>query len=237
MLWARAGKAEHGRFDGLRLLLAVAARPAEPGPRRALLDELLHDEAMHVCRLRPLSASASATMVRARLGAQASVALCDACHTATGGNPLLVAELARALRDDGIDVATAGAAAVEQIGPRTVARSVLVRLSRLGADAVALVRTQRCSRPSDGDCVTRCIRSRGGETSRSPPRPSATIAARASTPRRTWHGRGASAPTQRSAARCGSPGSSPAARRGSSSCARRRRRLPRPPRGCCTPRR
>jgi DNA-binding CsgD family transcriptional regulator len=128
------------RFDGLPLLLAVAARPAEPGIERELLDALLQDEGTRVCTPQPLSSAATAQLVRRHLGSDAAHGLCSACHAATGGNPFLVGELVDALRREGVDPASADATAVDGIGPPAVARSVLVRLGRLTDDAIALAR-------------------------------------------------------------------------------------------------
>ena len=128
------------RLAGLGLLLVVTAGGDERASSRELVDGLLHNEAVRLHAIGSLTAAGTAASLRHRLGAQSSDALCHACHLATGGNPYLVGELARALCEDGIDPATADGAAIEQIGPRTVARSVLVRLSRLGPDAVELAR-------------------------------------------------------------------------------------------------
>jgi DNA-binding CsgD family transcriptional regulator len=59
---------------------------------------------------------------------------------ATGGNPLLVGELLHALRDVRISPNSRAMMLVEGYGPEAVARSVLSRISRLSAAAVALAR-------------------------------------------------------------------------------------------------
>ena len=128
------------RYEGLPLLLTVAARPAEPGVERATLSALLDDEETIVCSPRPLSSAGTATLVRRHVGDVASDALCSACHAATGGNPFLIGELVDELRREGHDPASAQTACIEDIGPPAVARSVLVRLARLPPDAVALAR-------------------------------------------------------------------------------------------------
>jgi DNA-binding CsgD family transcriptional regulator len=60
-----------------------------------------------------------------------------ACREATGGNPLLLRELLRALRADGV-VPTPEA--VREVAPPTVGRAVLLRLARQGDAAVDLAR-------------------------------------------------------------------------------------------------
>jgi len=46
---------------------------------------------------RPLSQAAAVTLTRERLGAGAAAEFCRACHTATGGNPLFMRGLLKAL--------------------------------------------------------------------------------------------------------------------------------------------
>ncbi len=82
------------RLERTSVALIVAARGDEAG---AALDAL-RDEAERdgrLLRLQPLGADAAATVVRA-FAPTADDALCRACHVATGGNPFLLEELARA---------------------------------------------------------------------------------------------------------------------------------------------
>ncbi len=132
------------RLSGLRLVLMIAARPSEPGITRAALDHLLHDDAAEIYRPSPLSPAATSTVVRNRLGRDASGDLCRACHVASGGNPFLLSELVEGLMDEHIEPSQAGAEAVEQVGPRSVAQSMLVRLARLSADAGRMARAVAC---------------------------------------------------------------------------------------------
>ena len=128
------------RVEGLPVLLALAARPHEPGIDRRTMDALATDPLARLLRPTPLSARAVATMVAGELGHAPDPALSDACHHATGGNPLLVQELLRELAS----LANAGVedhlALVRELTPPAVARAVLVRLRRLGDDAVGFVR-------------------------------------------------------------------------------------------------
>jgi hypothetical protein len=62
------------------------------------------------------------------------------CHRATGGNPLLLGELLKTMRAEGITPDAAHADAIREIRPRAVARTVLLRLGRLPPDAVAVAR-------------------------------------------------------------------------------------------------
>lgn len=125
------------RLEDLPVLLVLASRPHEPEFDRTILDTLSGETAAHEIAPRALSETATAGLLRGRLSAAASDAFCAACHAATGGNPLLVAELASALAAEGV-TGQAGAediARVTEIGPEAVARSVRLRLSRLSDDA------------------------------------------------------------------------------------------------------
>jgi DNA-binding CsgD family transcriptional regulator len=126
------------RIDGLAVSVVATIRtPAEEG---ALLTELLLDPGAELIQPPALSAAAAAELVRAELSTGATEAFCNACHRATGGNPLLLRELARALAAEGVSPVSESVAAVEHAAPDAVARSVGLRLSRLPSEALGLVR-------------------------------------------------------------------------------------------------
>lgn len=127
------------RVEDQPVLIATTLRSTEPGTDAALLAELAHDPATVSVRPGPLSPAGIAALVRARLGEDADPAFVDACASGTGGNPLL-RQLVTALAADGVAPTAAGAALVEQVGPRALARTVLLRLGRLSPDAVAVAR-------------------------------------------------------------------------------------------------
>ncbi len=79
-------------------------------------------------------------LVRERLGGDADDAFCAACHDATGGNPLLLRQLLRALEAEGVRPDAGQAAVVRAIGPRAVSGTVLLRLARLSDDARGVAR-------------------------------------------------------------------------------------------------
>ena len=89
--------------------------------------------------LSPLSSEATAAVVAEHGGAPVSASFAQACHGATGGNPLLVHRLAEGLRDRGIAGAgDADAEAVTRLGPYAVAGAVGAALARLGEGPVRL---------------------------------------------------------------------------------------------------
>jgi DNA-binding CsgD family transcriptional regulator len=124
------------RIHELSVLLVVAVGPEVPAGNRPLLDALTYGPATTVLPLEPLSGSGSAAVVRRALP-EAGEEFCAACHRVTGGNPLLLQELVRALPP--IAAAT-GAIELERVDPTSVARAALTRVGRLGPGAVALAR-------------------------------------------------------------------------------------------------
>ena len=90
--------------------------------------------------LAPLTEAAVGQLVRTQLGADADAEMIGACHEVTGGNPFYLSELARELRASRDAGEPTSARRVRQIRPASVARTVFLRISRLGADAAALAR-------------------------------------------------------------------------------------------------
>jgi DNA-binding CsgD family transcriptional regulator len=128
------------RLEGIPVLVVVSLRPSEPGADGALVAELTGDPIGQRLVPRPLSASAAEDLVRDRLGT-VDRAFADACHASTHGNPLLLAELMKALAAEGVTPDAAHVDVVAELGPRAVSRAVLLRLARLSPDAVSLARS------------------------------------------------------------------------------------------------
>jgi DNA-binding CsgD family transcriptional regulator len=126
------------RLDGLPVLLLAGLREAEPGADPALLAELTRDPAAYPVHPGPLGSAAVAALVESRLGTVPEPEFVAACELATGGNPLLLTQLVSALGSEGVRPDATQVARVAQIGPRAVSRTVLMRLSRLGAPAHAV---------------------------------------------------------------------------------------------------
>jgi DNA-binding CsgD family transcriptional regulator len=122
------------RLEGLPIFLATALRSGEPVSDERLIAAICSEPATLVS-LAPLTPDASAALVRRQLSADAEDAFCSACHAASGGNPLLLGQLLGALQADAISPLAAQAAAVREIGPRAVSRSVLLRLARMPVDS------------------------------------------------------------------------------------------------------
>jgi DNA-binding CsgD family transcriptional regulator/tetratricopeptide (TPR) repeat protein len=130
------------RIEGLPVTMLLTGRPPDAGGDEAgaLWVQLASRPAAAALYPRPLSESAAATLTRERLGAEAAEEFCRACHTATGGNPLFLRELLRALAAAEVVPSAAAASAVQDVGPAVVSRFVLHRLAALGPAATELAR-------------------------------------------------------------------------------------------------
>jgi AAA ATPase domain len=119
------------RVRDLPVALVIALRPSHPGADAHLLGELVQTPGALRIEPGPLSGETVVRLVTEALGRRLDPAFARACVSVTGGNPLLVRELARGLAQQG----TAGVAAevelVNRIGPEPVAWAVEATLRRL----------------------------------------------------------------------------------------------------------
>ncbi len=129
------------RIEDLPVLLALTTRPPEPGSEDAeLLDALRAEPTTTLVRPGPLSASASAVLVRQVFGGAVDDAFAAACHEASAGNPLLLGALSRSLHEAGIEPVASSVGAVQDRAPGIVAAFVLPRLRHLPQSAAAVAR-------------------------------------------------------------------------------------------------
>ena len=128
------------RIEGLALALMVVLRPAEPSSWDAPL-LAVRAEAARVARPRLLSEAAVARIVRATLGDHPDDDLCAALKRVSGGNPLFLRELVRALELE--DQPPGGLRAAELLagGAKGLVRQVAARIRRLDPQALALAQT------------------------------------------------------------------------------------------------
>ena len=122
------------RIEGLPVVMALAGRPPESAADESssVWAQLSSRPAAVALYPRPLSESAAEALTRERLGDDAAQEFCRACHGATGGNPLFLRELLRALDAAGIVPSADAANEVQAVGPAAVSRFVLHRLATLG---------------------------------------------------------------------------------------------------------
>jgi len=128
------------RLEGQPVLVTASVRTGDAPTDAALLAEIANDPATAHVRPGPLSEQAVGELVAKRLGAQPDEAFQQACHSTTGGNPLLVRQLLNALETDQVTPDAAHADVVRAIGSRAVSSSVLLRLARLPGEAAAVAR-------------------------------------------------------------------------------------------------
>jgi DNA-binding CsgD family transcriptional regulator len=130
------------RLEGLPVAMLLAGRPPDPaGEDGGGLWALVRSRPDAVAVFpQPLTEDAAAELTRARLGENAAPAFCRACHAATGGNPLYLRELLRALEAAGIAPTDRAAEDVQSVGPAAVSRFVLHRLATLSPPCADLAR-------------------------------------------------------------------------------------------------
>ena len=127
------------RLSGLPVLLLVASRPGEPSQQADLVSALTSERFGAWLRPTPLSEAAVGRLASGAFGSAVAPEFIGACHAVTGGNPYLVNELLRALLNDHVAPTADHAHLVGRVGPETVSRAVLARVSRAGGDARSLV--------------------------------------------------------------------------------------------------
>ena len=128
------------RMEGLRILIVVGLRPAEPGADVALLARVTTDPLSTVLRPGALSEQATGQLIAEIASAEVDEVFRVSLHEASGGNPLLVRELANAIAAEGLGPTAANASRLNELGGRAVSRAVALRLSGLPADATRLAR-------------------------------------------------------------------------------------------------
>ena len=129
------------RIADLPVLLAVAARPAEPGGETAELLELLAaGTGTAVLRPGPLSHTATRVLLGTVFGDAVDDRFAAACHEVSTGNPLLLNALARSLTADGVAPDAAAIPAVRDRAPAIVSTFVFARLRHLPRPVAAAAR-------------------------------------------------------------------------------------------------
>jgi DNA-binding CsgD family transcriptional regulator len=128
------------RLEDVPVVLVASVRSSEADANQAILEELTSEPHAQVLMPGPLTEGAVAEVVRDRMGDAVDAAFAEACHASTGGNPLLLNELLKALVADHIAPDAAHVDVVRELGPRAASRAVLLRLARLSPDAVEVAR-------------------------------------------------------------------------------------------------
>ncbi len=141
------------RLEALPVLMVLASRDA-PGAEGERVTAQLRRVAGDPLRPSPLSEAAAAALLERALGRATATPFARACATATGGNPLLLHELATELRVQGVAPSAEQASHVRSVGPAGVARAVAARVAGIGEGATALARAVAVLGPSAQPAIT-----------------------------------------------------------------------------------
>jgi DNA-binding CsgD family transcriptional regulator len=126
------------RMEGLSLVIVVGLRPSEPGEDPGLVGQIVSDPLTTVIRPAPLSADATACLVRETLSPDADDAFCAACHRETGGNPELLRGLVHSIASERLAPTGANVRRLRELEARAGSRPVSVRFARLPPEAIRL---------------------------------------------------------------------------------------------------
>lgn len=127
------------RLDGLPVLVVVAARPEPDSPVvAAALDRLATSPATTIVRPGPLSVAGVTDLATELAGGPVDDPTAEAISRATGGNPFLVEQLLLALAAEGRATDPRAVETILELGPRTIGRSIVLRLGRRSDPALAL---------------------------------------------------------------------------------------------------
>lgn len=137
------------RIADLPVLLVVAIREGDEGAARAAVSALRAAAGESLILLDPLSEQAVGELVRAMLEGPTDTAFVEACEAATRGNPLLVHELIRSLREQGITSGSQNIRHVTAIRSASLTQTVNDRILRLGDDSLAVARAVAIAEEAD----------------------------------------------------------------------------------------
>ncbi len=128
------------RLAEFPIALLLTRRPGHGGSVSDSLDLIAAHPGIEIEPLHPLGVQAVGDLVREALGSYADGGVVDACREATAGNPFYLHELLLALGEERELGSEQIARHARALAPDAVARSVRVRVGRLGAGAAALAR-------------------------------------------------------------------------------------------------
>ena len=130
------------RVDGLAVALITTVREPRPGTaqEKALLADLSAETSVTVVRPAALGVAASAGLVSEAVGGTPSAGFLQACLELTGGNPLLLRELAAGLAAEDVRGRDEDVPYLRRLTLGPVSRSVLLQLGRMPAPALAAAR-------------------------------------------------------------------------------------------------
>jgi DNA-binding CsgD family transcriptional regulator len=128
------------RLDELQIALVLTQRPAGEEESGDVLMHLAAHPRVRVEQLSPLGPDAVGELLRRELGDRVDATLIAVCCEVTGGNPFFLGALLQALGEEGDRSAEELARRAQTLVPEAVARSLRVRVGRLGQEPAALAR-------------------------------------------------------------------------------------------------
>ncbi len=129
------------RLEGVPLLVVAGTRrPEGEGHDPTLVAELIADSEVVAIRPEPLGRASIVVLARELYGLEPDEAFCAALETATGGNPLFVGAVLDAVAREGASPTGEQVPRLLELGVQGVSRAVGLRLARLPAEALALLR-------------------------------------------------------------------------------------------------
>ena len=126
------------RLERVDAVLVLGVRTSETAV--TLLDQLAEDSGAITIEPAPLTLDGARRMLARELDAVPAEELVLACHVHTAGNPFLLREVAVTLRAERLEATADTAALIAGLNPPSVARSIQLRLQRLGPEAIAIAR-------------------------------------------------------------------------------------------------
>ncbi len=129
------------RLEGVPLIVAAGTRsPEGEGHDPILVAELIAAPEAATIRLEPLGRSSIAALAQELHGLEPDEAFSATLETTTGGNPLFVVAVLDAVAREGITPTAEHVPRLLEIGAQGVSRVVGLRLARLPAEALAVLR-------------------------------------------------------------------------------------------------
>jgi len=130
-----------GRIDELPVLVTAGARSTAPEAPVELIEGLRQAPAVDDIAPGALSEAGVEELLAAVLSERPDREFARAAERASGGNPFLLTELARALAEDGVPPRDEAISQIEAITPEAIANSVLSRLGRMPGEAAEVARS------------------------------------------------------------------------------------------------
>ncbi|MBV9417290.1 MAG: AAA family ATPase, partial [Solirubrobacterales bacterium] len=128
------------RLEGLPIVVVVATRPAEQARTRALVTEIVGDPFATVIRPAALGQESAASLAQVLFGLEPDEVFAAALRDASGGNPLYLSAILHRVAREAIAPTAEHAPRLLELGGEALSSGVALRLSRLPAEAVSLVR-------------------------------------------------------------------------------------------------